>query len=74
MADPDFERETIEVANLIEAACHGRLTASVLMALSMVIGASAARAQRPDFDRMMKLVEQAARSTFEKELRRKSHG
>lgn len=65
----DMEQAT-EIANAIERVCAGRPTVPVYMALSMVLGAAAAKAGRPDFDGMMRLVENAARWTFEAEIER----
>lgn len=72
MADPTMAQTRAEAAALadaIERACAGRSTVAVYMALSMVLGASATRAARPDFDGMMRLVEKAARESFTRHMK-----
>lgn len=67
MPNIDYGEEAVDIANQIEALCNGRPTASVFMELSMVLGAAAAKAERPDFDGLMKLVENGARALFNRE-------
>lgn len=55
-----------EIANAIESVCIGHESAEVMVAISMVIGAFAAQAKRPDLDGLMRLVHGLAQATFER--------
>jgi hypothetical protein len=67
MADEiDYGGEAVDLANAIQSVCAGRPTVSVYLALSMVLGGSAAMAPKPDFDGMMRLVEKTARFEFDR--------
>ena len=52
------------IAHDIERVCVGRDTAEVYAAISMVIGASAAGAERPDLDGLLFLIGKAAQEEF----------
>lgn len=60
--------EALVVANAIQAVCEGKPTTAVLVGISMVLGAAAAMAERPDFEGLMALVEKGARFEFDKTL------
>lgn len=64
MGERDIGREAVEIANDLSAACQGRPTASVYIALSMMLGRMAATAERPDFDGLMALVDRTAFDEF----------
>lgn len=72
LTDDQIIREATKLANEIEAICRGRPTASVYMALSMMLGASAAHAPKPDFEGMMTLVERSAFGAFRRALEARS--
>lgn len=63
--------EAVRLANEIEALCRRRPTASVYIALSMVLGGSAAFAPKPDFEGMMALVERGALDEFKRQMARR---
>ncbi|WP_144378510.1 hypothetical protein [Mesorhizobium amorphae] len=65
--------EAIRLANEIEALCHGRPTASVYLAISMMLGGTAAAAPSPDFEGMMALVERTAFHEFKRHVERGAH-
>lgn len=65
MADKNEAEQAVDLANELQAVCEGRPTAVVYMALSMILGASEARARKPDLDGLMKLVEECARDQFD---------
>lgn len=62
--DRELGKEAMDLANDISRLCEGHSTVAVYMALSMMLGGSAARAPRPDFEGMMTLVERAAFDEF----------
>lgn len=55
----------VDIANRIQSVIVGQPTAEVLMALSMVLGASEASAAHPDFENLMRLVRKTALWQFE---------
>lgn len=61
--------EAIRLANEMQALCQGRPTASVYLALSMMLGGSAAGAPNPDFEEMMALVERTAFAEFQRQVK-----
>jgi hypothetical protein len=65
----DLRDEAFDIANDIERVCEGRNTAAVYMAISAVIGMAAAKAEKPDFDGLLRLIEQSARNHFDRERR-----
>lgn len=67
-------QESVVIANEIGALLHGRNTVACYLALSMVLGAAAANAKRPDFDGMIKLVESGARDSFLRNLQEHGRG
>lgn len=69
----ELAHEAVALANQIEAILTGHQTVAVYLALSMILGASAARADRPNFTGMMRLVEQGARTHFEDRMMEKRH-
>lgn len=68
-SDDDIGREAASIANEMEALCRGRPTVSVYMAISMMLGAAAASAPRPDFEGMMALVDRAALDEFQRRIK-----
>lgn len=62
----DVGCEAVVIANEIQAVLRGRDTAACYIALSMVLGYAASLGARPDFDGMMKLVENTARAEFQR--------
>ncbi|MBE1208163.1 hypothetical protein [Aminobacter carboxidus] len=73
--DPsDIGAEAVDIANELGAVLQGRNTAACFIALSMVLGASAAMAERPDFDGMMKRIETGARDSFLRTMREQGRG
>lgn len=61
-----------KIANAIESVCIGNESADVLVAISMVLGAFAAQAKRPDFDGLMRLVTKQGRAAFELAMEQRS--
>jgi hypothetical protein len=57
-------RIAVDLANRMAEVCEGQPTVSVYLALSMMIGGTAARAERPDFVRCMELVTETALNEF----------
>jgi len=69
MDNTEIAAEAVDIANELGAVLQGRNTVACFIALSMVLGASAAMAERPDFDGMMKRIETGARDSFFRALK-----
>lgn len=70
----DIGGQAVDIANEIGAVLQGKNTVACYIALSMVLGAAAAMADRPDFDGMMKRIETGARDSFLRSLREQGRG
>ncbi|GAA2887750.1 hypothetical protein GGQ99_004738 [Aminobacter niigataensis] len=70
----DVGGQAVDIANELGAVLQGRNTVACYIALSMVLGAAAANAGRPDFDGMMRLVESGARDSFLRALQEQGRG
>ncbi|AMS41216.1 hypothetical protein [Aminobacter aminovorans] len=70
----DIGAQAVDVANELGAVLQGKNTAACFIALSMVLGASAAMAARPDFDGMMKRIESGARDSFLRAMQEQGRG
>lgn len=66
--------EAVDLAAKINELCTGRDTISVFMALSIVIGQAAARAERPHFEGLTGLLIQHAWNVFSSEMEGRSDG
>ena len=66
--------EALDLANKINLVCNGRDTITVYMALSIVIGKSAARAERPNFEGLTGLLIQHSYDVFMNEMEGKGRG
>lgn len=66
--------QAVDVANELGAVLQGKNTVACFIALSMVLGASAAMAERPDFDGMMKRIESGARASFLRTMQEQGRG
>ena len=64
MTNDEIAAHATDIANEIESVLEGHDAAACLLALSAVIGASATKGN-PDFDGLMKLIEDAARRYFD---------
>lgn len=64
MDNTEIADQAVHIANELGAVLQGKNTVACFIALSMVLGASAAMAERPDFDGMMKRIETGARDSF----------
>lgn len=62
----DIGAEAVELANKIERVCRGHTTAATYIAISMVLGASATLAARPDLDGLMELIAKGAKEEFDR--------
>ncbi|XHE14421.1 hypothetical protein PCC82_06705 [Agrobacterium deltaense] len=66
--------EALDLANKINLVCNGRDTITVYMALSIVIGKSAARAERPNFEGLTGLLIQHSYNVFREEMEGQGRG
>lgn len=64
MTNADIADEAVVIANEIQALLIGRDTVAVYAAIAMVLGAAAAKAERPDLDGLMRLITSGARGEF----------
>jgi predicted RNA-binding protein with EMAP domain len=53
-----------DIANDISRVCAGRNTAEVYIAIAVIIGDVASRADRPDLDGLLRLIDKMARDVF----------
>ena len=65
MTDEDIGEQATDLANEIEKLVAGRPTVVVYLALSMVIGANAAKAPRPNLKALLKTIGRSARNVFD---------
>lgn len=66
--------EATDLAKKINEVCAGRDTISVFMALSIVIGQAAARAERPNFEGLTGLLVHHAWDIFANEMEGRRNG
>jgi hypothetical protein len=72
--DDKIGADAVVIANQIEALCHGRQSASVFLALSMIIGHFAAQGAKPDFHGTIRLIQAGAFDTFRQTMRERRNG
>lgn len=74
MTEEEILKEAAAIESAIETICHGRQSASVFVALSMVIGKFTAQAARPDFHGTMRLIHEGAFDAFRAARRTQRNG
>lgn len=63
--EDDLGELATEIANAIEDACAGHDIAACYLAISMVLGEAAARAEPPDFKALMERIRRNARAIYD---------
>lgn len=74
MTEEEIGKLSVEIANELEAACAGKPSAAVLLALAMMIGDYASLGEKPDFHGLMRLLNEAAFDTFRQKMRERRNG
>ena len=64
--DRDHGADAVELANKLNAVCAGYSTASMYLAIGMMIGFGASQAERPNLPGLLDLIGQTAREEYDR--------